>query len=226
MAGPYHDCGVIFDMDGVLVDTGAAHYESWQVIAKRWGVPITLQAFHDTFGRPNHQIIPLLLQRQVSDAELREVDRVKEEAFRQIIGQSIRPLPGVVVLVEGLRRDGFALAVGSSAPRENIDLVLSALGIAAHFGGIVSGWDVESGKPAPDVFLKAAQFIECRPERCLVIEDVPAGIAAAHAAGMRCMAVTTTHPAAALSEADRVVDTLESVGVAEIARMLGVAQTA
>jgi len=221
MSHRYSDYGVIFDMDGVLADTGEAHFQSWQTVAERWGVVVTRRVFQETFGRPNHQIIPIIFGRAVPEAELREVDRVKEEAFRRIAGDSIVPLPGVVELVDGLWESGFGLAVGSSGPRENIRLVLDALGVAARFGGIVSGWDVARGKPAPDVFLAAAAQIRRSPTRCLVIEDVPAGIQAAKAAGMVCVAVTTTHPAAALGAADWVTDSLADLNVAEVAELLG-----
>jgi beta-phosphoglucomutase len=222
MSARCQGCGVIFDMDGVLVDTARAHYTSWQVVAQKWGVPISWEKFHASFGQPNHQIVPLILGRSVSPEELREVDRVKEEAFRAIIGTQVKPMPGVLRLIGQLHEQGFRLAVGSSGPRENISLILKALGVACRFGCIVSGWDVERGKPAPDVFLKAAEGIGVPPARCLVIEDVPAGIQAARAAGMKCVAVASTHSAQMLGEADRVVDSLDAVSADDVAALLGI----
>jgi len=212
---------VIFDMDGVLVDTARPHYESWVAVARRRGVEITWEQFHDTFGQPNHQIIPRLFGPGLSADEVHEIDERKEAAFRDIFRHSVRPLPGVVELVRGLHEEGWRLAVGSSAPPENIELVLEALGLAGCFGAVVCARDVERGKPAPDVFLKAAQAVGVEPSRCLVIEDAPAGIQAAHAAGMKCLALTTSHPATALREADRVVTNLEGFAAADAASMLG-----
>ncbi len=213
--------GVIFDMDGVLADTARAHFESWLAVGRKWDAQITWEDFESTFGRPNHQIIPEMLHREVPDAELREIDRFKEAAFRDIIRRELEPLPGVAALIRELHAAGFRLAVGSSGPRENIELVLDVAGVTRYFGAVVSGWDVQRGKPAPEVFLKAAAGIGVEPPDCLVIEDVPAGIQAAHAAGMKCVAVTTTHEADALAAADRVVESLTELTVRDVKAMLG-----
>ena len=211
---------VIFDMDGVLVDTARPHYESWVAVGRRRGVEITWEQFHDTFGQPNHQIIPRLFGPGLSADDVRRIDDRKEAAFREIFRHSVRPLPGVVELVRGLHEGGWRLAVGSSAPPENIELVLDALGVAGCFGAVVCARDVERGKPAPDVFLKAARVVGVEPPRCLVIEDAPAGVQAAHAAGMVCLALTTSHPAEALRGADSVMASLEGFTPADAARML------
>ena len=212
--------GVIFDMDGVLADTAPHHFQSWLAIAPRWAVTISREDFLQAFGRPNHEGIPIIFHRPVSPDELREIDRQKEEAFRDIARATLQPLPGVVELVRSLHEGGFRLAVGSSGPRENIELVLDRFGIAAHFGGIVSGWDVTKGKPDPEVFLKAAACIGLEPARCLVIEDVPVGIRAAHAAGMRCIAVVSTRRPDELTEADRVVRSLEEVRAEDVLELI------
>ncbi|KPK58806.1 MAG: hypothetical protein AMK73_09000, partial [Planctomycetes bacterium SM23_32] len=113
-------------MDGVLADTARAHYESWQVAARQWGAEVSWEDFERTFGRPNHQIIPDLFHRDVPDDELKQIDRLKEAAFRDILRRELEPLPGVVRLIEALDAEGFRLAVGSSGPRENIELMLDA----------------------------------------------------------------------------------------------------
>lgn len=211
---------VIFDMDGVLVDTARPHYESWVAVGRERGVRITWEQFHQTFGQPNHQIIPRLFGPGLCADEIRRIDERKEAAFREVFRHSIRPLPGVVELIRGLHREGWRLAVGSSAPPENVELVLEALGVADYFGAVVCARDVERGKPAPDVFLKAAHAVGVEPARCLVIEDAPAGIQAAHAAGMVCLALTTSHPATALERADRVAANLEGFTAVDAACML------
>jgi beta-phosphoglucomutase len=217
------DCGtygVIFDMDGVLADTAPQHFQSWQAIEPHLGVRVSYDDFRIAFGRPNHEGIPILLHREVTPEELKEIDRLKEAAFRDIARKSLKPLPGVVRLIKELSASGFRLAVGSSGPRENIEMVLDALGVASYFGAIVSGWDVTRGKPDPEVFLKAAARIRVDPPCCVVLEDVPVGIEAAHAAGMKCIAVTTTRPAEDLRSADRVVESIEEVSAADVAAML------
>jgi beta-phosphoglucomutase len=211
---------VIFDMDGVLVDTARPHYESWLAVARERGVALTYEQFHETFGQPNHQIIPRLFGPGLSDEEVRRIDEQKEAAFRDIFRHEVEPLPGVVELIGALQRAGWLLAVGSSAPPENIELVLEALGVAESFSAVVCAKDVQRGKPAPDVFLKAAEALGVQPARCLVIEDAPAGIQAAHAAGMACLALTSSHPAGSLKHADRIVASLEEFTPADAAAML------
>jgi len=205
---PARSLAAIFDMDGVLADTGRAHFESWQVIARRMGTEVTWADFEHTFGRPNHQIIPELLHRDVPPDELREIDRVKEAEFRRIVAGALEALPGVCGLIAALDAAGFALAVGSSGP-------------SGYFRTIVSAWDVQLGKPHPEVFLKAAAGVGVAPVECCVFEDVPAGIRAAKAAGMKCIAVTTTHPAGSLHRADLVVDSLEGITPGDVAGLIG-----
>jgi len=214
------DCGVIFDMDGVLADTAEAHYQSWQVVAEECDTEISRELFHETFGRPNHQIIPRMLGRDVTDEELHRVDRLKEEAFRDIVAETVKPVPGVVDMIEDLHAEGYRIGLGSSGPRENIEAILGALRVRGYFGAIVSGWDVERGKPEPDVFLMVAEGLGIPAGNCVVVEDVPAGIRAAHAAGMLCVAVTTTHDGELLREADRVLEDLKGFRPADVAEML------
>ncbi|MBA7667041.1 Phosphoglycolate phosphatase [subsurface metagenome] len=135
----------------------------------------------------------------------------KEESFRRRIGQNIKPLPGVIELLRSLKEHSFKMALASSAPMENIQLLTRSLGISSYFQSIISDEDVTEGKPSPQVFQLAAQKLEAEPENCIVIEDAITGVTAAKRAGMHCLAVTTTHPGHSLMEADLVVDTLEKV---------------
>jgi beta-phosphoglucomutase len=213
--------GVIFDMDGVLADTAQAHFRSWQVVAGTCGVPITWGCFLETFGRPNREIIGRLLGRTVSEEEISRLDDLKESAFRQVVREELKPVPGARELVEVLCAGGFRVGLGSSGPPENIAVILEALGLADCFQAIVSARDVRRGKPAADVFLAAAAMLGLPPGRCLVVEDVPAGIEAAHAAGMKAVAVTTTHPASQLAGADLVLRDLTEIGPDRVVRLIG-----
>ncbi|MFW6188822.1 MAG: HAD family hydrolase [Planctomycetota bacterium] len=216
--------GVIFDMDGVLVDTARAHFESWKVVGRERGVEVTWEQFHRTFGRPNDVIIPRLFGDDLSAEEISEIDRRKEAAFREIFREELKALPGAVEMIEELHRRGFRLAVGSSAPPENIRMVLEELGVEDYFRSVVCAADVEHGKPDPEVFLKAAEALGVEPENCLVIEDVPAGVEAAHRAGMACIALSTSHAAEALSEAELMAGDLSEVPPERVAELAGKAK--
>ena len=203
---------VLWDMDGVLADTGLLHYETWKLVLDEQGIPFDMETFGKIFGRNNASSLEALLGHPPSDELLRLVDKVKEETFRQLVPQRVRQLPGVSDWLEDLQRLGLPQAVASSAPMENIDLLVDVLGMRGYFVHLVSGHDMP-GKPDPAVFLEAARRVGMPPEACLVIEDSPAGIGAARRAGMRCVGVATTHEARKLGEADVVLPTLKGVKV-------------
>lgn len=202
--------GVLWDMDGVLVDTGQAHFESWQQVLEELGVPFSRADFERTFGMNNAGILALLLDQELTAEEIRAVGDRKERQFRQLVKGNARPLPGVLDWLARLRRLGIRQAIASSAPQENIDVLVDELGLRDYFDAMVSGATLP-GKPHPDVFLEAAQRIGARPDACVVVEDAIAGVQAARNAGMRCIAVTTTNSADKLAAADVVVDGLDQL---------------
>jgi beta-phosphoglucomutase len=212
---------VIFDMDGVMVDTGQQHYAAWQRLFAEMGREEPSKAeFCVTFGMRNPELLRLFFGPNLADDKVEELGRKKEAYYRELVREQVKPALGLLPLLRELKGRGFKVAVGTSAPRENIELVLGVLGITEEMDAVVGGADVARGKPAPDTFLLAAERCGVPPERCLVIEDAPAGLAAARAAGMRCIGVTGTSPREALSDADLVVDSLTEVNVEVIERLL------
>ena len=199
---------VLWDMDGVLVDTGEAHYRSWAQALEAHGVPFSRETFRQTFGMNNAGILSLLLGDQFTLELLAEIGDQKEEAFRAAVRGHVQPLPGVLDWLQRLQAAGFRQAVASSAPPENIDVLVDSLGIRSYFEVLGSGADLP-GKPEPVLFLQVASALAVPPRRCAVIEDAVAGVEAAKRAGMVCVAVTTTNPAPALAAADRVVERLD-----------------
>ncbi len=174
---------VIFDMDGVLVDTYHAHYRSWLELAEAEGFHFTEAEFAATFGRTSREIIAHFWgEGRFDDAQIAELDRRKEAAFRRMIETDFPAMPGVGELLRSLHNAGFRLAVGSSGPPENVAMVLDRLEARNLFEAVVTGEDVTRGKPDPEVFLIAAKRLGVPPARCAVIEDAPSGIAAANAA--------------------------------------------
>jgi len=207
---------VIWDMDGVIADTGPYHLKAWQQVFHERGVRFTEEDFKRHFGQRNDTIIRDTLGKQTSDDEIEIIAGKKEEAFRQSARDNISPFPGVMKLLAALGEHGIKQALASSAPMENIRLITDGLGITYCFQAIVSGRDVTEGKPSPQGFLLAARQLDIEPEHCAVIEDAVAGVAAAKGAGMRCIAVTNTNGREGLAEADLVVDTLETISVNNI----------
>ncbi len=202
---------VIWDMDGVIADTAPYHLKAWQQVFQKKGVSFTENDFRHNFGQRNDTIIKNVLGKSVSQGEIDAIAGEKERNFRQSVRQHLTPLPGAVELIKSLKKHGFSIALASSAPIENIRLILGGLDIYDCFQAIVSGREVKEGKPSPQGFLLAAKKLGVTPQNCIVVEDAVAGITAAKKAGMRCLAVTNTHPRTRLMEADLIVDTLEAV---------------
>jgi len=211
---------VIWDMDGVIADTAVYHMAAWQDTFRELGAEFTGEDFRQTFGRRNDTTIRGVLGKDVSQAELEQIGSEKEENYRQRIKDSIKPLPGVIALLELLADNGFRQAVASSAPLENVQQILASLEIEPYFSSIVSEKDVTEGKPSPQAFLLAAEKLEVEPVRCIVIEDAIAGVTAARCGGMRCVAVTNTHPRENLKDADLIVNSLEEVTVVVLEDLL------
>jgi beta-phosphoglucomutase family hydrolase len=199
--------GVLWDMDGVLVDTGDFHYQAWSNTLDPYKIPFSREQFNETFGMNNWSILVLLLGPQLNQDTYTRISNQKEDSFRQVIRGNVQLLPGVMATLEYLRSRGIRQAIASSAPPENIAVLVDELHIRDRFEAVVSAYAM-AGKPAPDVFLAAARAIGTEPRDCLVIEDAVLGVKAAKAAGMACLAVTNTHPAENLRQADRVVASL------------------
>ncbi|MDZ4659562.1 MAG: HAD family phosphatase [Bythopirellula sp.] len=202
---------VIFDVDGVLIDSYQAHYQSWLKMFAEHGVSFTEAEFRKTFGRTSHDIIAALYGAELSDNDICAWDDRKEALYRDIIRERFPAIDGAVELLDHLHSAGFRLAVGSSGPPENIALTLECLQRAPIFGAVVTRVDVTRGKPDPQVFQIAAERLGAQPTECVVVEDAPAGIEAANRAGMASVALTGTATRAELAHAVLVVDSLREL---------------
>lgn len=211
---------VIWDMDGVIADTALYHMQAWQKALRKKGVDFTEEDFQKYFGQRNEEIIGKVLGEEITKDEMDEIAIEKEESFRSLVRPNVRLLPGVIDLMKVLSKNDFIMALASSTPMKNIQLLTQSLGIDRCFQSIISAEDVTEGKPNPQVFLLAAESLAIEPGNCIVIEDAVAGITAAKKAGMLCLAVTNTHPRERLVEADLVVDTLEAVTIESLIGLL------
>ena len=213
--------GVIFDVDGVLVDSYDAHYESWLLLGRERGFTMSPEQFVTTFGRTSREVIrDCWPQLATSDEAVREMDERKEALYRDILRQNFPAMDGARELIDALAAAGFTLAVGSSGPPPNVTLTLEQLGRLDKFQAVVTGQDVKFGKPNPQVFEIGAERLGLPPSHCLVIEDAPAGVEAAHAGGFVCLGLMSKgRNEDQLREADHVVSSLREVTPDLIARM-------
>lgn len=206
---------VIWDLDGVIIDSAEEHRLAWQRLAREEGVPFTDTDFWATFGKRNDDILAIQWGTLPPQQVKLLADR-KENYFRELIRKTAAPLPGSIELMRGLHEASFRQALASSAPIENIQLISDALGLERYLTALVSGETVPHGKPAPDIFLKAAQALGIQPPYCLVIEDAVAGVQAAHAAGMRCVSVAGNRDLPGLRQAELMVKSLTEVDVERV----------
>jgi len=186
--------GVIFDMDGVLVASGPAHAASWRLLARKHGIEISDEQFAATFGQTSRDILRSFWGERLSDDQVRRLDAEKEAIYRELITGMVPLTIGARETLAGLAQAGFVLALATSGPPENVELVLRETGLGPCFAATVTGCDVQRGKPAPDCFLLAAQRAGVSPAQCTVVEDAPVGIQAALAAGMTPIGFAGTHP--------------------------------
>lgn len=206
--------GVVFDLDGVLTDTAELHYESWLGVAREEGLPFDREVNERLRGVSREDSLRLILGgRVVSPARFAEMLERKNAAYREALGglTGADVLPGARELVTDARARGLRVAVGSSS--RNAPLVLERLGLAVLFDATVDGSDVAVAKPAPDVFLVAAQRLGLEPSRCAVVEDAAAGVDAAHAAGMLAVGIG---PARRVGHADVRYETTADVDLDEV----------
>ena len=209
--------GGIFDWDGVIIDSSSAHRESWERLAREEKQMLPPGYFEQSFGMKSIKILREILRWSDEPEKLKQLDWRKETLYREVIRErGIESLPGVVKWLQALRLAGIPSVIATSTHSRNVRCVMDILRFDEFFQGMISGENVTHGKPDPEVFLLAAQKIGVSPDRCVVFEDAHVGVEAARRAHMRVIAVTTTHPADTLREADRVVAQLDELSVSEI----------
>jgi HAD superfamily hydrolase (TIGR01509 family) len=192
----------IFDMDGVLVDSGAHHRHAWRELLTELGAePADPEYWRLTIGRPGEEALPLLLGRRLSGAEARRLARRKRDLYYERARNGLEPVSGVPQFLESLARLGVPRAVGTSASRWDAERLLDDLGLLRYFEVVVTADDVMLGKPDPEVWTQAARGLRRAPAACVVFEDAPVGVQAARRAGMRAIGVTTAHTDAELQDA-------------------------
>ncbi|MGI6206604.1 MAG: HAD family hydrolase [Anaerolineae bacterium] len=209
---------VLWDMDGTLVDTAQYHWLAWEETMQAEGQPITYEQFLTTFGQRNDVVLHGYFGPDLPEAEVARIAHFKEARYRELVrSRGVTFLPGAREWLECLQAQGWRQALASSAPRANVDTILEVLEAGWLFDAIVAGEDVQRGKPDPQVFLLAAQAAGTPPERCVAVEDAPAGVEAARRAGMPVVGVLTSHESLS---ADLVVRSLAELPCDSFDRLL------
>ena len=216
--------GLLFDMDGVLVNNLEIHRQAFAEFFRFYGVERTFDELNRVFGRGNDDIMGELMPRDVVErVGIRELGYQKEAIYRRIYAPIIEPQPGLINFLADAEREGLRSAVGSSGYRVNVDFVLDKCDIARHFSAIVAGDEVTNCKPHPEIYLTAAAKLGLKPSECVVFEDAEAGIEAAHSAGIKVVALATTFDREFLAktDADVIVDDFRDVTIEMLRELVG-----
>lgn len=218
---------VIFDFDGVIVDTEPLHYNAFRRVLEPLGISFTWKMYVDTYmGFDDRDAFREAFRshgRGLDDRRLSELVEAKSRFFQEIIRAGVKVYPGILPMIESLHASGIPMAICSGALRSDIDPILSGHGVARRFLAIVTADDVRKSKPDPECYVLAFRWLSrsrpqaiSAPRNCLAVEDTPAGIEAAKGAGLSVLAVTNSHPAEELSGADFITDSLANIRLGEM----------
>jgi HAD superfamily hydrolase (TIGR01509 family) len=192
--------GVIFDMDGVIIDSGAHHRAAWDALLAELQVRPEGEYWRLTIGRPAEEAVCLLLGKALPPEEARRLATRKREHYAGFARRGTLPVPGAPDFIGSIRRRGLPVALATSATLADVDRLLGGLALRRLFDAVVTAEDVRLGKPDPEVYVKAALGIAIDPVHCVVFEDSLVGVQAARTAGMQVIGVTTAHSEAELRE--------------------------
>lgn len=207
---------VIFDMDGVVVNSMQADYHAWEKIFKENSIAFSNDVFKSFLGMKSRDIIKRLVKKEATDEEAISLEKKKEAYFLDCAKQELTEITGVTDLLKELQKQNIPTALATGGTQGKADFVLATLGLKNYFTAITTADNVSEAKPNPEIFLKSAQKLTVAPNDCVVIEDAQNGIQAAKAAGMKVIGITTTHTQEELSNADKVIDNYSQLSLETI----------
>ena len=217
-----NNLSIIFDLDGVLIDSNPYHKKSWKTFCEKHNISITDEILEKkVFGRTGNEAIPILFGKQIEDSLIKsyteEVDAIYRDSFRPYI----KPVSGSVDFLKMLKQEQIPTAIATSAPPKNVEFVMENIEIAQYLDIIVDNTFISKGKPNPEIYLKTAELLNRNPETCIVIEDSLSGVEAAVKAGMKVIGITTTHNENELSDTDFVINDFSELNISTLYNILG-----
>ncbi|OIR03399.1 fructose-1-phosphate phosphatase YqaB [mine drainage metagenome] len=198
--------GVAFDLDGTLIDNNAYHILSWQEFYKRRNRSFTSQEFIEHFnGKTNADVLKYIFHPNLTAEETHRYTEEKEKIYREIYAPHIKPVAGLINLLELLHQQNIPMVIATSGIPVNIEFMLQHIPIAKYFKTIINSTHISHGKPHPEIYQIAAKELGFAPEKCIAFEDAVAGVQSAKSAGLKTIALTTTHQPTELKQADKIV---------------------
>ncbi|MFW5820969.1 MAG: HAD family hydrolase [Bacteroidota bacterium] len=207
---------LIFDMDGVVVNNDRYHYLAWKEFAEKHGKKLSFEEVKSWFGSTNISILIDFFDRELSPDDIKKYSAEKEKIYRDIYSPHIKPIKGLKGLLEAASGDGFVIGLATSAPPENVEFVLERTKLRKYFTEITDDSQISRGKPDPEIFITTAGKLGIDPSRSIVFEDSFYGIEAGKKAGMKVVAVASTHQPDKLKHADRVIINFSEIDLEEL----------
>jgi len=216
-----HPIAFVFDMDGVIIHSNPYHKIALHQFCEKYGYHLTEDELRSKiYGRTNKQWITNLFERELGSEELHRFAEEKEGLFRDLIAKDIKALDGLKDFLDQMNAQKIDRAIGTSAPRSNVDFVMAKTQLTSYFPIILDDSFVEHGKPNPEIYIKCAAALHYAPADCVVFEDSLSGVASGKAAGCKVVGVATTHTHAELADTDLVIDDFTNLNPAEIIHKL------
>jgi beta-phosphoglucomutase len=208
---------VIFDLDGTLIDNNAYHIKAFQAFYHKIGKPFTTEEYKQHInGRVNREIFDYVFNTTLSPEQSEAYTNEKEALYRELYAEHIKPIDGLINFLEELEKAKIPKAIATSGIIPNINFMFEHVPIKNYFYSVIDSTQIAQGKPHPEIFLKAAISVNAVPSECIAFEDSIAGIRSAKAAGMKVVALTTTHTAEEVKEADLVVKDYTEISLTKL----------
>ncbi len=212
--------GVVFDMDGVLIDSNPYHKKALKSFARKYGYDLNEEELRaKIYGRQNKDWIPRLFDREMTLDEIDHYAVEKESLFQKLFKKDVAPLAGLTSFLDSLKTKNIPRAIATSAPRMNVDFVFENTSIGQYFGLVLDDSHIKRGKPDPEAYLKASELLGFDPGECVVFEDSLSGIESARNAGCKLAAVGTTHDEHEFGKVDLFIRDFTNLRIEDIARL-------
>lgn len=211
---------ILFDMDGVIIDSNPFHKISLKQFCKEHGHDLSEEQLRlKIYGRPNKDWIPNVLGHHLTAEQVKQYGEEKEALFREMYKNDVKLVDGLLQFLMEMQQDQVPMAIATSAPRSNVDFTLAHTHTEKYFKAILDEAFVTKGKPDPEIYLKTAAALGFDPKDCVVIEDSLSGIDAGKAAGCKVIGITTTHTAEELSHTDMTIPDFTQLHLGDIQKL-------
>jgi beta-phosphoglucomutase len=212
--------GIIFDMDGVIVNNNHYHYEAWKAICAKYGKPIDDHTYREKMnGRTLNELVAFIFDKETDLEQARAIGHEKEVLYRKLYQPYLEPTEHLFPLLDAAHKENIPMVIGTSAPKENVHFIIEGLGIGHYFKAILDDRSVTKGKPNPEIYIKCAEAAGLPNNRCVVIEDAVSGLQAGKAAGSKTIGITTSHGRDEL-QADMLIDNLSQLSLKQIHELI------